>query len=405
MASEERYPEPVESESVDIVEMPIQLGPNFIQAVPSSEASSTQVPGRKEEIVLNVTTRTIGSKNLAKNNTSTYPHNLSVEPSSMHDPTLPPVARAQSSYQQQPEQNKTPTTNHQQPEGSLTQGYQQSGDDKKSAPLSSQQEGPSHSSSQAAAAALTRRTEQGYMSMQQSDNPDNNQGKNKVFILHSITENNPLINALRLFVDALIYLGVNVSIDLFEQDKSNNNWSMWYEKEILTSKIVLCIITPDFYKNITEDDRIKGYAVYNLMNDSSKNIAFRAVFLDTPKDLENIPLSMRGATFYCISSVDMNIPGNEEFTKLYAFLTGQNRVEKPKLGKMIVLTPKRSKCEFCLEFKIAISIFQPTISLTMHVEQSLNLYLYSRSPKSSFDHFSMLLPFLNYRYIYFVSYY
>ena len=282
------------------------------------------------------------------------------------------MARAQSSYQQQPGQNKTPI-NHQQPEskGSLTQGYQRSGDDKKSA---AQQEGPSHSSSQAAAAALTRKTEQGYTSMQQSDNPtkDNNEGKNKVFILHSITENNPLINALRLFIDALIYLGVNVSIDLFEQDKSNNNWSMWYEKEILTSKIVLCIITPDFYKNITEDDRIKGYAVYNLMNDSSKNIAFRAVFLDTPKDLENIPLSMRGATFYCISSVDMNIPGNEEFTKLYAFLTGQNRVEKPKLGKMIVLTPKRSKCEFCLEFKIAISHFptklSPAISLTMHVE-------------------------------------
>ena len=73
MTSEERYPEPVESEQVDDVEIPIQLGPNFIQAVPSS----TQVPGRKEEIVLNVTTRTlVGSENLAKNNTSTYPRLL-----------------------------------------------------------------------------------------------------------------------------------------------------------------------------------------------------------------------------------------------------------------------------------------------------------------------------------------
>ena len=98
---------------------------------------------------------------------------------------------------------------------------------------------------------------------------------------------------------------------LFEYNKSHEDWSMWYEIEIMNSKVVLCIITPDFYTNITGHDQVKGNAMYNLMGDPNISIAFRAVFLDSPKNMEYIPLSMRGATCYCISSSDLNVPEND----------------------------------------------------------------------------------------------
>ena len=199
--------------------------------------------------------------------------------------------------------------------------------------------------SQGGGPPLKTRPDESYTSLQQSDNiPEqkDNQGKKKVFILHSVQENN---DALLLFATSLRDNGINVSIDLFEHDKTKDNWSMWYEREILSANVVLCIITPNFYKSITEHNRIKGLAVYSLMSDPTKDIAFRAVFLDSEKNMEYVPLSMRGATCYCISSRNLIVPDNEEFTNLYAFLTGQNRIEKPKLGKVIKLAPKKSRCK------------------------------------------------------------
>ena len=258
-------------------------------------------------------------------------------------PNMPShIAPAEGGNQQQIGQNQVPTTDRQ-PEArrSQMQNHQQSRNiNKEEDNLSSSQQSHSQGS-----ADLIRKTDGNCTSLQQSDNP----GKKKVFILHSIPENSHHSGALLSFATVLRDFGINVSIDLFEQDITHDNWSMWYEREILSSKVVLCVITPDFYKSITQDYRIKGYAIYNLMGDSTKDIAFRAVFLDTPKNMEDIPLSMRGATYYCISSNDLNVPENDEFTNLYAFLTGQNRVEKPKLGKVVKLAPKKSRCK-CVKF-------------------------------------------------------
>ena len=267
--------------------------------------------------------------------------NQSVQPSSTHMPSH--IAPAEGSSQQQiqipathrqPEAGRTQVQSHQQPKHTNKEDH----------PFSSQQGGLSfvNESHSQGSADLTRRPPDGnYTSLQHSDNVP----APKVFILHSIPENSRHSNALRSFAEALRDNGINVSIDLFELDKTQDNWSMWYEREILSSKVVLCIITTDFYKSITEHNRIKGYAVYNLMGDPTKDIAFRAVFLDVQKNMEDIPLSMRGATCYCISSNDLNVPDNDEFTNLYAFLTGQNRIEKPKLGKVVKLAPKKSRCK------------------------------------------------------------
>ena len=161
-----------------------------------------------------------------------------------------------------------------------------------------------------------------------------------VFILHFVNgDTNPILQlamCLRKF-------HVDVTIDLFEHDNPPSSWPMWYEENIRASEVVLCIITEHFYDKLTGGNHVIGQSVYNLMNDS--NTAVRAVFLDTPKQMDHVPPSMRGSTCYCISSQHLNFE-DEEFASLYAFLTGQNRTMKPELGEMVVLPchQKRQEC-------------------------------------------------------------
>ena len=176
--------------------------------------------------------------------------------------------------------------------------------------------------------------------------PDGGQKRKKVFILHFkdvpfVSGDNPVL----LLALTLINLDVDVTLDLFEADMPPDNWPLWYERNIKSSNVVLCIITQDFYHRLTTNDRVMGFSLYNLMNDSS--IAVRAVFLNSRKVLEFIPPSMRGATCYQLDTNQLTVD-HEDFASLYAFLTGQNRIEKPTLGKMVVLTPRRSRCELCL---------------------------------------------------------
>jgi len=161
----------------------------------------------------------------------------------------------------------------------------------------------------------------------------------RVFILHYVPAGDDFIQAVESLATSLREIGVDVSIDLFEKDPGTvENWSIWYEDEILSSKIVLCIITPNFNSNI------KKVSLYNLMS-NRKDIAFRAVFLDFPRVTEYIPFSMQGSTSYCISSQCLSLD-NEDFANLYALLTGQNRVERPPIGPVVHLPPKISKCKY-----------------------------------------------------------
>ena len=266
--------------------------------------------------------------------------NIPVDPTSMHVPSQVPPTEGKDQFY-----NQVPATEQSEEGRSYMESYKKSRGIKTEKPFFTSQQ-VVHGDHRP---SLETRPDENYKSVQQSDNTserkDDTQGK-KVFILHSVPDKDPHGNSSLLsFATALREGGINVSIDLFEKDISSDNWSMWCEREILSANVVLCIITPNFYKNITEDERIKGLALYSSMSDSTKDIAFRAVFLDREKNMEYVPLSMRGATCYCISTGNLNAE-DEEFTSLYAFLTGQNRVEKPKLGKVIKLQPKRSKCKF-----------------------------------------------------------
>ena len=97
----------------------------------------------------------------------------------------------------------------------------------------------------------------------------------------------------------LTRMDVDVTVDLFKYDNPPDSWPIWYEQKIKDSNVVLCIITKNFYHQLTNGNHVVGNSVYNLMN-GSRNIAFRAVFIDTDKRemMEYVPPAIQGATSY-----------------------------------------------------------------------------------------------------------
>ena len=166
----------------------------------------------------------------------------------------------------------------------------------------------------------------------------------KVFILHFTNENDlSSQDAILQLASSLRSFHVDITLDLFEKDKFHGNWNMWYERELKESEIILCIITQDFYKELTANNHVKGNSAYNLMSDG--NVPFIPIFLQSKVDKNHIPLSMRGANYYRILLRD--IPNqqqkdgwNENFRSLYSFLTAQNRAQPPELGKVVAI-PRR----------------------------------------------------------------
>lgn len=166
--------------------------------------------------------------------------------------------------------------------------------------------------------------------------------KRKVFILHFNGIADVRGKAIMKLAVKLREMCVDVTIDLFEYDTPPKNWTAWYEQKLRESDVVLCMIDEMFYNNLTSGSRVVGYTVYNLMNDPNSDVTFRAVFLDMPKRMEYVPPAMQGGTSYCLSTSCLSIE-SEEFTSLYAYLTGQNRMQKPKLGQMVKLAPKAGR--------------------------------------------------------------
>ena len=162
----------------------------------------------------------------------------------------------------------------------------------------------------------------------------------KVFILHFTEEDDIILqDAILQLASCLRRFNVDITLDLFERDNFHGNWNMWYERELKESKIVLCIITQDFYKGLN-NNHVKGNSAYNLMTDGK--IPFIPIFLESKVDKNHVPLSMRGANIYRIMLKD--IPNqkqtdgwSENFRSLYSFLTPQNRMGPPELGEMVAI--------------------------------------------------------------------
>ena len=177
-----------------------------------------------------------------------------------------------------------------------------------------------------------------------SSNLPNKNVTDKVFILHFTEEDDVILqDAILQLASCLRSFNVDITLDLFERDNFHGNWNMWYERELKESKVVLCIITQDFYKGLTTN-HVKGNSAYNLLSDGK--IPFIPIFLESKVDKRHIPLSMRGANVYRIMLKDIPNPKqadgwSENFRNLYSFLTPQNRMGPPELGETVAM-PRRA---------------------------------------------------------------
>lgn len=139
--------------------------------------------------------------------------------------------------------------------------------------------------------------------------------------------------------------GINCILDQYI-DSPPESWPQWMDREIDKADAVLMVCTQIYYNRVMGKEKkgkgrgVKWEAVltYNhLYHNDSKNTRFiPVVFRD--EDERFIPMPIKGSTFYCLE----NDAGYEAgYEKLYRRLTGQPLVEKPELGQVRKLAPKR----------------------------------------------------------------
>ena len=85
----------------------------------------------------------------------------------------------------------------------------------------------------------------------------------------------------------------------------------------------------------------EGTIMYSLLSKATPK-RFIPVFLgeDNPPKVEFIPPSLQATTVYHLKVMPpvLSQPGHEDFTSLYAFLTGQNRAAAPPIGRIVRLS-------------------------------------------------------------------
>lgn len=148
--------------------------------------------------------------------------------------------------------------------------------------------------------------------------------------------------------DCLRDNGVNTMVDIYQEDDPPESWASWVEQEITTRDVTLLVCSQEF-----NDKRLQrasfhmpgrvhfeGAVMYSLLaNPTPKR--FLPVFLgDNPPRREFIPPSLQGTRVYHLKEMppQLDAPGHEDFTALYAYLTGQNRTAAPPIGKVVKLS-------------------------------------------------------------------
>ena len=129
--------------------------------------------------------------------------------------------------------------------------------------------------------------------------------------------------------------GVDAQLDQYVAGTPAKGWPRWMEDQLDWAQFVLVICTEAYHRRfLGREDADKGKGVdwegslitlelYHARSDTSK---FVPVLFD-PKDKRFIPGQLSGHTYYLLSSED-------NYAKLYAFLTGQAGVVPGKLGQL-----------------------------------------------------------------------
>jgi hypothetical protein len=129
--------------------------------------------------------------------------------------------------------------------------------------------------------------------------------------------------------------GVDAQLDQYVAGTPAKGWPRWMEDQLDWAQFILVICTETYHRRFLgreEADQGKGVdwegslitlELYHARSDTSK---FVPVLFD-PEDKRFIPGQLWGHTYYLLSSED-------NYAKLYAFLTGQAGVVPGKLGQL-----------------------------------------------------------------------
>jgi hypothetical protein len=140
--------------------------------------------------------------------------------------------------------------------------------------------------------------------------------------------------------------GVDSSIDQYEVSPPEG-WPRWTRNQIEQANFVLVVCTETYMRRFEGSEatgtgagaKWEGAIITQQLYDAEgRNAKFIPIVFNRD-DIKNIPVEMRGGTYYVLDS-------GEEYDDLYRHLTDQPKTVKRDLGKLRSLTPKERKESF-----------------------------------------------------------
>ena len=165
----------------------------------------------------------------------------------------------------------------------------------------------------------------------------------KVFISYS-WDSLEHMNRVLALSDRLRREGIDCNIDQYEESPPEG-WPRWMENQLDWAEFVLVICTEQYYRRFRgQEEAGRGRGVtwegaiitQNLYDAQGKNTKFIPIVFSSP-DSDHIPSILRSFTRYSLDT-------EEEYRKLYRYLTNQPSVLRPPVGPLVQL-PRRERQE------------------------------------------------------------
>lgn len=151
------------------------------------------------------------------------------------------------------------------------------------------------------------------------------------------------------FANRLRTEGIDASIDLYEE-APKEGWPRWMENQIRWADYVIVLASKSYYDKCYTDVKGKGVSwevniVYqNLYDSNCETTKYIPAFFEE-SDSEYILTPLKPFTYY-------NVSKEEQFDKLYWRLRGVNKYQKPELGELRPLEPKKQRTSMFLSTPI-----------------------------------------------------
>jgi hypothetical protein len=143
--------------------------------------------------------------------------------------------------------------------------------------------------------------------------------------------------------------GVDAVLDVYDPHPAQG-WAKWMEEQLSKSDFVLIVLSPRYIADFTRardaasGARFEGSLISSLLLAKGVDYSWLAVICFNDWATAEIPPILAACTRY-------NVEQEDEYTKLYAFLTGQPLIERPPLGQVIPLRARRSALPISTSFE------------------------------------------------------